>query len=72
MNVSLTITFGRDEILAMCKEKCDSVKTPVPGNFEVSDYFGDVRAEFIPTVPAVDAEIASPAPLATANGEVIS
>ena len=60
MNVNLSITFDREEILAMCQERCDRVQTPVPGRFEVSDYFGSVRAEFIPAEVPAEADISSP------------
>jgi len=70
MNVNLTITFDRDEILAMCQEKCARVKTPVPGEFKVSDYYGSVRAEFIPANAPPDADRSSLAVLlSTSAGE---
>ena len=67
MNVSLTITFDRDEILAMCQEKCARVKTPVPGEFKVSDYYGSVRAEFIPAEAPLESD-AGPLAVASSTG----
>ena len=48
MKVDLSITFSKDEVLAMCLEKCQGIETAVEGRFEARiDYTDSVICEFI-------------------------
>jgi hypothetical protein len=51
MEVDMTITFSRDEILDMCREKVANINTVIPGEFKVhfdGIYNQKVIAEFVP------------------------
>lgn len=49
MQVELKISFSKEEILAMCLEKCQHIETAVPGRFEAHLHYTDtVICTFIP------------------------
>ncbi len=51
MKVELEITFSKEEVHAMCLEKCGRIETAVEGKFEArSGYYGtgEVVCTFVP------------------------
>lgn len=41
MKVEQKITFTKDELIAMCLDKCRDIVTPVPGTFEAEYHYTD-------------------------------
>jgi hypothetical protein len=60
MDVDLTISFSKEEVLDMVRERLNAITPPVPGVFEATYYYGDVRATFKPSAPQRELVMSAP------------